>query len=246
MLVAPHVHISLFLLTKGDSVGPLDVFRHQDLSIHSIQAGFLNFSLTAPVRPVHKPMGRFTQKLQFLKKRQSLQLKRRDLLFLAGNKRGLMQISIRASLHLHPFYVWLSLEKKWNWEINGGKRVLWNWHGAAPSTSSSIMTLTPGVDPLRWPAARSAQWRSEPSSSCHLPRRRRCSCCPSQSSRCSCGSSRRPGLRGSAASRRASPAEMNRWLCWCKRWWKAEESLVSAIWFMPPKIVTSGRSIKKS
>lgn len=121
------------------------------------------------------------------------------------------------------------------------------WHHVPPSTSSDIMTvlLTPGVDPLRWPAARSARWRSELSSSCHLLRQQRCFCCPSQSSRCSCGSSRQPVLRGSAASRWASPAATNRWPCWCKRWWKAEEGDVSAIWFMPPRIVASGWSIQK-
>lgn len=115
------------------------------------------------------------------------------------------------------------------------------------SISSDIITvlLTPGAGPLRWPAAHSAQWRSELSSSYHLPRQQRCSCCPSQSSRCSCGSSRQPVLRGSAASRWASPAATNRWPCRCKRWWKAEEGFVSAVWFMPPKIVASGWSIKK-
>lgn len=137
-------------------------------------------------------------------------------------------------------------------DVKGKKsstRVLWNrgWHQVPPSISSDIITvlLTPGADPLRWPAAHSAQWRSELSSSCHLPRQQRCSCCLSLSSRCSCGSSRQPVLRGSAASRWASPAATNRWPCWCKRWWKAEEGFVSTIWFMPPKIVASGWSIKK-
>lgn len=154
-----------------------------------------------------------------------------------------MQISIRASLRLHPLHV-LGLQKKSNWKINveiSSAGVLWN---TPPSSSSYIMTplLTPGVDPLRWPAAHSAQCRSGLSSSCHLPRQQRCSCCPSQSSRCSCGSSRQPGLQGSAASRPASPAATNRRPCRCKRWWKSEEG---AIWFMPQKTVTSGRSIKK-
>lgn len=45
------IHFTLlsFALTKGDSVGPLDVFGHQDLAVYSIQARLLNFSLTSPV-----------------------------------------------------------------------------------------------------------------------------------------------------------------------------------------------------
>lgn len=105
--------------------------------------------------------------------------------------------------------------------------------------------LTPGVDPLRWPAAHSAQCRSGLSSSCHPPRQQRCSCCPSRSSRCSCGSSRQPGLQGSAASRPASPAATNRRPCRCRCWWKAEEGVVSTVRFTPRKTATSGRSIKK-
>lgn len=54
-----------FALTKGDTIGPLDVFGHQNLAVHSIQARLLNFSLTSPVRPVHEPVGRFTQRRQF-------------------------------------------------------------------------------------------------------------------------------------------------------------------------------------
>lgn len=171
-----------FALTKGDTIGPLDVFGHQNLAVHSIQARLLNFSLTSPVRPVHEPVGRFTWRRRF-------------------SQRG------------------TSKDREDREEVGGGGSVL----------------LTPGEDLPRWPAAHSARWRSELSSSCRLPRLQRCSCCPSPSSRCSCGSSRRPGLRGIAASRWASPAATNRWPCWCKRWWKAEEGCVSAISFMPPK-----------
>lgn len=51
------------LLTKGDSIGPLDVFRHQNLSVHSVHSSLLDFGLTSPVWPVHKPVERHTHRL---------------------------------------------------------------------------------------------------------------------------------------------------------------------------------------
>lgn len=41
--------------TQGDSIRPLDVRRHQNLSVHSIHTRFLNLGRLAPVRPVEKP-----------------------------------------------------------------------------------------------------------------------------------------------------------------------------------------------
>lgn len=67
-------------------------------------------------------------------------------------------------------------------------------------TFPTLENLTRGAGPRRWLAARSAQSLSALSSSGRLRWRRRCSCCPSRSSKCSCGPSRRPGPPGSGAS----------------------------------------------
>lgn len=43
-------------LTKSDSIRPLYVIRHQNLSVYSVHPSFLNFGLISPVGPVHKPV----------------------------------------------------------------------------------------------------------------------------------------------------------------------------------------------
>lgn len=44
--------------TQCDAVRPLDVFRHQRVDVHAVQAPFLDLGGGAPVRPVHKAGGR--------------------------------------------------------------------------------------------------------------------------------------------------------------------------------------------
>lgn len=44
-----HVFCTYYQLTQSDSIGPLDVLRHQNLSVHSVQPRLLNFSLISPV-----------------------------------------------------------------------------------------------------------------------------------------------------------------------------------------------------
>lgn len=43
--------------TQSDSIRPLDVRRHQNLSVHSVHTRFLDLGRFAPVRPVQKPTG---------------------------------------------------------------------------------------------------------------------------------------------------------------------------------------------
>lgn len=50
-------------LTYSDSIGPLYMIRHQNLSVYSIHPGFLNFGPISPVGPVHKPVGRYIDNL---------------------------------------------------------------------------------------------------------------------------------------------------------------------------------------
>lgn len=41
--------------TQSDSIGPLDVSLHQNLSVDSVHAGLLNLGWLPPVRPVQEP-----------------------------------------------------------------------------------------------------------------------------------------------------------------------------------------------
>lgn len=45
-------------LTQSDSIGPFNVVRHQNLTVHSIHPSFLYFGLISPVWPVHKTVKR--------------------------------------------------------------------------------------------------------------------------------------------------------------------------------------------
>lgn len=52
------------LPTQGDSIRPLDVRCHQNLSVHSVHTRLLNFGWLAPVRPVQKTTGQTTTQIQ--------------------------------------------------------------------------------------------------------------------------------------------------------------------------------------
>lgn len=41
--------------TQSDSIGPLDIRLHQNLSVDSVHAGLLNLGRLPPVGPVQKP-----------------------------------------------------------------------------------------------------------------------------------------------------------------------------------------------
>lgn len=121
-----------FVLTKGDSVGPLNVFRDQDLAIHSIQARLLNFSLTSPVWPVHKPVGRFTVISVYRKSYILSKDVRCDIL---SRKERWFHANIHENFATFPSmsgFVKSAEEiklKKWKWK-KSSTRVLWNsgWH----------------------------------------------------------------------------------------------------------------------
>lgn len=51
-------------LTQSDSIWPLDMFRHQNLSIHSVHSSLFNLGLIPPVGPVHKPAETCEEKLK--------------------------------------------------------------------------------------------------------------------------------------------------------------------------------------
>lgn len=48
--------LRLSFLTEGDSIGPLDVLGHQNLSVDSVQSRLFNFGPISPVGPVHEPV----------------------------------------------------------------------------------------------------------------------------------------------------------------------------------------------